>query len=228
MAVRSFALIGGGNIRCCPEVVACLSQLNTTDEVVVTLFDSNNERLDLMDRLARVILDRQKEQFTIRANSDLKDALEEATDVVLMFNEDCARRMTSSQTEVATDIANDEEILFSKGDANKPTPISELSFNTRQILSRPNLSHLTREEVISRAVSDFEREWSGNGSVISLIRDVPTSYRSFAWPAPLTETEIWQRPHQILRWIALDDSIYELIQAAEKSEFLRAIQSDLS
>lgn len=231
MPGRTVVIVGAGNIRCSPPVLATLSHWHPEeDEAVVSLFDSNEERLDLIDRLARRIFDDHNKTLTVRASSDLAEALENATDVILSLNEDGSRRMVGGQTtEDLHDVDNEESVLFSRGDTNRPTPVEELSPLTRQLLSRPKTLGLTREDVISQAAAQFaealdnppaDKEKSPAPRVLSLVRGVQLPFESLAWPAALSESELWQRPHQILRWIHADDQLHPLIEEAKSSPLL--------
>lgn len=225
MENRTICLLGAGNIRCCPEVLAVLAEMRSDNPFCIQLFDANPERLDLMDRLARVMVAEQKEFITIRATDNLPEAIEGATDFVLMFNEDGSRRMFNDSRQEVREVENNEDVWLSRGDLNRPTPVSQLSPETRQLLSRPAPEPVSRKIAILSAVDQFVQHWNKAGKVISLMREIDVQFDSLSWPAPLSETELWQRPHQILRWIEQDDSTYELGKSVESSEFARLFLS---
>ena len=57
MSRRSLALIGAGNIRCCPSVLASIAALGALEDLDIRLYDANQERLDLYFQLAGTIMD---------------------------------------------------------------------------------------------------------------------------------------------------------------------------
>jgi hypothetical protein len=188
---------------------------------VVSLFDANEERLDLMDRLARIIFDDFHPEITVRASSDLSEAMEDVDSVVLCLNEDGARRMVSGSVEEIKDVQRADAVGLRRGDVNRPTPVENLSPMTRQLLSKPKVLGMSREEAILGAVELFGSVWTGEGRVLSLMRGVSVIYESLEWPTALGEQELWMRPHQILRWINADESVFELVEAGRDSQFLK-------
>lgn len=218
MSQRVVCLVGAGNIRCAPPVLGALGAWRPDDGAVVSLFDANEERLDLVDRLARRIFDDFNKELVVRASSELSETLEGATDVILSLNEDGSRRMVGGQSsEDLHDVENDDSMLFRRGDGNRPTPVEQLSPMTRQLLSKPKAMDLSREDAIRAALGVFEEAWGGDGRVLSLIRGVEVEYESVDEPAALTDSELWMRPHQILRWIGRDELVDELIENGKSS-----------
>ena len=94
MSRRSLALIGAGNIRCCPSVLASIAALDTLDGLDIRLYDANQERLDLYFQLAGTIMDLSEREHDLFRKPVLKEALDKADVVILTLNEDCSRRMT--------------------------------------------------------------------------------------------------------------------------------------
>lgn len=226
MSDRVVCLVGAGNIRCAPVVLGALGAWRPDGEAVVSLFDANEERLDLVDRLARRIFDDFNKELIVRASSELAEALEGATDVILSLNEDGSRRMVGGQSsEDLHDVENDDSMLFRRGDGNRPTPVEQLSPMTRQLLSKPKAMDLSREEAIQAALGVFQEFWNGEGRVLSLIRGVEVEFESSDEPPALTESELWMRPHQILRWISGDEGLHELVEDARRSRVLEWLNS---
>lgn len=217
MSGRCVCLAGAGNIRCCPAVLGALSLWFPEGGVLISLFEANEERLDLMDRLARVVLE-EREDIVVRASSDLDEALAGVTDLILMLNEDGSRRMVGGSEEVVHDMGEGDSVEFRRGDGNRPTPVEQLSPLTRQVLSRPAVLGGSREEVVRaaglRVLDGFD------GRVCSLIRSVDLEVDGFDWPQPLSESELWMRPHEILRWISGDERLETLVEAGRSGPIL--------
>lgn len=213
-------VVGAGNIRCAPAVLGALAGWWPEGEASVSLFDANEERLDLIDRLARRVFDDFHKDMGVRASSDLAEALEGGTAVLLCLNEDGSRRMVGGSVDELEDVSNSDAVGFRRGDGNRPTPVEQLSPMTRQLLSRPRMVGGTREEAILRAVEVFREAWGGRGAVLSLLRGVETGFESVDWPGALSAEELWMRPHQILRWLGGDEALDGLVDAGRSGPVL--------
>lgn len=195
----------------------------------IRLLDWNEERMDLIDRLARQIQKKAEQEHQIKSSTDLEESLEDADHLVLSLYEDSSRRLIGPEPEPV----EEEEPLDEKGmsvvehglgDLNRPTPYQNLSQQTRLILHRPNLD-LSREEAIQKAAAKVLAKRPEKCRVLSLVRDVtielPENAEQVAWPPPLAESERQIKPHEILRWINEDPSIYDLLKEAEYSPVTR-------
>lgn len=63
----------------------------------IVMFDADEERLDLVDRFARLAFAGSKATHSLRSTSDSEEALEDAGLVVLQIEENCARKLTSTK-----------------------------------------------------------------------------------------------------------------------------------
>ena len=222
-------MVGAGNIRVAPIVIAALAEYFPDEEFEVRLFDANEERLDLIDRLARAVFEITKNEAIIKSSSDLDEALDGATDLILALNEDGSRRMIGrklSQT-VETVEASVGPMDVYGGDPNRPTPTDRLSERMKSMLQVADLPTGSRDEAVRSAweivkgsIPDSARRQ------INLTRDLEVDGANWDWPAPLTETEVQRQPHRILRWINYDEPIGDLLEEARGSALRRWIEGD--
>ncbi len=226
------SLVGVGNLRCGPPVVASLAAWGPEMEVEVRLFDSNEERLDLMDRFARVCLDRTNAGHALKATSDPAEALEDADSVVLTVSEDCARRMKGAvePTPVEAVPPGQSYLDLVRGDPNRPTPLERLSPQTRLILANPLRDDgRTREEALSEALESLLALAPPRARLLSLVRRVPLppgrEHDYLNWPSPLDTEQTLRVPHQILRWILGEATLDALLDEARRSPVLAWLES---
>ncbi|MCB0826267.1 MAG: hypothetical protein KDC26_08760 [Armatimonadetes bacterium] len=224
MRDRVVLLAGAGNVRCAPPVLASLATWYPDDVVTLSLFDANLERLDLIDRLARKLFDDFNRDLLIRSSTDLSEASEGTTDLVLMLNEDGSRRMVgavSSDKLQAFEEMEEDPFELRKGDRNRPTPPEQLSPATRNMLSQPKATG-PRDEVIL-AAANLVLEQTPDSRTVSLMRGVVlpsgTEHLHLNWPEPIDEMKLPLIPHQILRWIYCDEPTNDLIEAGRNNPF---------
>ena len=130
MRDRVILLAGDGKVRCATPVLASLATWYPDDIISISLFDANLERLDLISRLAQKLFDDFNRDLMIRSSTDLAEASEGTTDLVLMLNEDGSRRMVGavgSDTLQAFEEMEEDPFELRKGDRNRPTPPDQLS-----------------------------------------------------------------------------------------------------
>lgn len=221
MRERVVVVLGAGNLRCGPVVLASLAKWHPDDLVDIRLWDANEERLDLFDRLLRELLDHADTEHGVQSSSDARELLEGATDVIFTVHEDCARRLTGLHG--ATLYVPDESSTESqvRGDPNKPTHPESLSPQTRVILSSPANVSEPRESVVTKALAELLQSVPNSARVLSLQRGVPLpterQHEWLDWPAEVPENVLPLVPHQILRWLQGDESIDALLQSSSTS-----------
>jgi hypothetical protein len=191
----------------------------------VRLFDANPERLDLVDLLLRRLMDEWNSEVLVSASQDIGEVMEGATEVILTLHQDCARRMLGEGESASIDYF--EELnpldLYAGGDRNRPTPIDQLSPETRRLLTRPNDQEATRKSAIELASGQVLGLVDPSARVVSLMRGVDVANRELtflAWPDPLDDLQVAVVPHQILRWVRGDDGVGSLGEAADRSPLL--------
>lgn len=220
MRERVVVVLGAGNLRCGPVVLASLANWRPDDLVDIRLWDSNEERLDLFDRLSRELIDKANTEHKVVSTADVAEALEGATDVIFTVHEDCARRLTGlhKPTLFVPDDSFEDQV---RGDPNKPTHPESLSPQTQVILSSPANVSEPREEVVTRALRTLLAQVPVGARVLSLQRgiplptDMPHTWRD--WPAEIPEGNLAIVPHQILRWIQGDETMSDLLAEAARS-----------
>lgn len=218
MRDRVVSILGAGNLRCGPLVLASLATWTPDDLVTIKLFDASEERLDLFDRFLRECIDRATTEHVVMAMSSVHEALDGSTDAVFCVHEDCARRMMGRLQPELFDPKGPEVDQY-RGDPNRPTPPENLSRQTQTFLSSPIDRGETREEAISQALATMLEHVPEGCRLLSLERGValPTTreYLQLDWPDALSEVEKPTVPHQVLRWIQGDDSLEVLLETAK-------------
>lgn len=92
MTTSKIAILGAGSLRCCPPVLATLAQMTFEGDSDVFLWDADEERLDLFDRLGRRCFGAAKSKCRLLASSELSEALDSATVVLFQVGVHCARK----------------------------------------------------------------------------------------------------------------------------------------
>ncbi len=225
MPSRAVAVIGCGNLRCGPPVLATLASWYPDVPAEVRMFDANDERLDLFDRLARLLFDHTGNETVLRGTNELAEALDGATDVILTVHDDCARRMVGPRAArwLENLDAEEEDHELRRGDMNRPTPPAMLSQSTRSMIEVPVDSSLNREEAITAAQEMVVESAPADARILSVMRGVglpdgrPVTH--LAWPAPLDEATLSLVPFQVLRWVTRDDRLDNLVEAGKANPF---------
>lgn len=212
-------------MRTGPLVMASLARWYPDFPFSIRLFDANSERLDLIDLLLRGFLDSWNSEVSAASMGELDAALEGATDVILTLHEDCARRLfgiTNSEALAYFESAGEME-FYMGGDRNKPTPVSQLSENTRKLLESPK-GEGSREEVLVHSANTVLEKLPESVRVLSLMRGVNLEtgrkITEISWPEPIAEDQLAIVPHKILRWVRGDEGAFELGEIADKGPLL--------
>jgi hypothetical protein len=83
-------VIGVGNLQCGPAVVAALANYFGEREIEIVLWDADQERLELFDRLLRSLADLNRNPIFIMSTLDVDEALDGAWRVILCMDRNCA------------------------------------------------------------------------------------------------------------------------------------------
>ena len=225
MLTKMVCVLGAGSVEYAPHAIVTLASLASEFLLDIRLFDANEERLDLLDRLGRVCLDMTKLGHSIRSSSDPAEMLEDADAVIFAMTEDCARRIAAPGVDVEAadpDVTPETELPvleFGMGDPNRPTPVENLSQHTRLILQRPNMeisypqAMETSREVLRPLVPEKAR-------VLNLVEGFTfksDEERFENWPEKMSSEQVEVMPHQILRWIQGDPVFGRFIEDNRRS-----------
>jgi hypothetical protein len=205
-----------------PPVLAALAVWRPASDAEFRLFDANEERLDLFDRFFRACLDETGSEAPVRATTDLQEALEESTDVIVALNEDGSRRMLGLvDAKEFEDRLEESDLFIPPGDPNRPTPIERLSPRTRAILARPAQGGQDRPAVVTAALATVAASVPPSARALSLVRGalMPEGFEHdvLLWPDPLSAEQAARVPHQVLRWILGERTLKELLDEASRS-----------
>jgi hypothetical protein len=86
------AILGAGSVRCSPAVLASLATYFGERPLEIRMYDSDLERLDLFDRLARLCFIMTKNDHSLMSTTDPVECTEGAERVILQVGENCARK----------------------------------------------------------------------------------------------------------------------------------------
>jgi hypothetical protein len=95
MSALKVAVLGVGNIRCSVPVIASLATFFGERPLEIAFYDSDEERLDLFDRFARLCFLTTRVTHSLRSTADPAEALEGAEVVLVQMDENCARKLLS-------------------------------------------------------------------------------------------------------------------------------------
>ncbi|MBS1721606.1 MAG: hypothetical protein JSS66_01225 [Armatimonadetes bacterium] len=224
MQDRVVAVAGAGNMRCAAPVMGSMAVWAPDDLVEIRLFDANEERLDLVDRLLREALDVAGTEHVVKSSPSVEETMDGATEIIVTYHEDCVRRMHGRVPPVLYSPEEPGKLVDQvRGDPNKPTPPERLSEQTQTYLSMPTETEASREELLQSAIDYLEDRW-GELPMLNLVRGVAPSrlplVTSLNWPSELSVDQLQLVPHQILRWIHGDASLDEFLETCRESPVL--------
>ena len=219
MKRTAVSLIGVGSLRCGPPVLSSIAAMGLSRPLDLRLFDANEERLDLMARLAEQVIAMTGGEHGLVFTSSVEEALDGADAAVISLSEDCARRMTGKiAARVLLPVEPEEGTKLYDlygGDINSPTPLEELGPRTLAALSTPDAGRMTRQEALE-AATDQVLAQMGDVKALNLTRfDQATEHpghTALSWPEALTEEERTTMPHQILRWLGGDQELGQYLR----------------
>ena len=234
MRRKSIGLIGAGSLRCGPPILSSIAAMGLRRPLELRLFDANEERLDLMDRLAQQLFALTGTEHDVFCTPIVEEALEGVDAAVVSLTEDCARRMTgktAARVLLPVEPEDGTELYdLHGGDMNSPTPLEELGPQTLAALSTPDVGRVTREEAIEAALEDV-CGYLGEAKVLNLTRCAHATQHSahttLSWPAPLSDEERRSMPHQILRWLNGDQGLEQYLQKFGRSPLADWLRSEL-
>jgi len=211
-------------------VLASLAWIDPEQGCEVRLFDANEERLDLFDRFARLCFEKSGNEHAVLSSSEPAEALDQADDVIFCMGEDCARRFLREEPSDEEETNEKEDALeWRRGDFNRPTPLSKLSPHVRRIVTGNSQGDLTREDAIREALAKLWPLIPERAQRLSLLRGVtlPEAHTHLNWPAPLLPETREGLPHQVLRWIFLDDPVHDFLNAHKGTPVVQWLNGDL-
>jgi len=85
-------IVGAASLRCGIPVIASLATYFGERHLEVSLYDADEERLDLFAAFARKAFKFSDNPHTLRTSTDAAEMLEDADRVVLQLDENCARK----------------------------------------------------------------------------------------------------------------------------------------
>ncbi len=178
------AILGAGSLRCMPPVVSALSTYFGERPLEIRLYDADEERLDLMDRLARHSFQLTKATHDLLYRPNPAEAIDGADRIVLMVGRNCARKFMRVKF---SGVSSQDDLMITS-----------------------TLGTLLANAPPEADILSLERKSVG----------VPVSFfRRMDWPGEMSDEDLRWLPHQILRWIKAEETLYEFLDAQEASPF---------
>lgn len=199
--------MGAGSVRAAPPVLATLAGYFGERELDIALYDADEERVDLADRLARALFLATKATHRLSAGTDAAQALAGADHVVFCLGENCALKFLGLRR------------MPAHADLELPLELDPLApasvRRTRPSAPVGEVTDATREALIRRATDRLMVLPGQSASVLWLVRGVSAPadrrVRALEWPSELSSEERAAMPHRILRWIRGDEKLSDLL-----------------
>jgi len=194
------ALIGAGNMRVAPSVVAALATTCGERPLQVHLFEANAERLDLMDRFARVCFHRTDYGHQVLATDRAEEAVMDAPLVLLALDE-----------EGVVEWQSPSEPIPDRGEDYRPSDWSTEAW----VIPGQGDRTVEAEDLVDRLhqLRRAESTWvwleqSMIPTEAFLLEDI-----ALPWPTKICAESPEVIPHQILRWLGGDESLESWLES---------------
>lgn len=206
------AVVGAGNVRTAPWVLASLASFYPDWPVEVRLHDTHPDQLMLATMLFERLVECKVAEPEMTPTSELDEALLGADDIVVTLCSNTARRMVGPLRMPHLEALEAEPDPFElrKGDRNRPTRSGSLRPETREASSSPS-SELTEEQALGAAHEQVRLRASGRVLVVG--RREEQGWES--WVEPETDPrDDLALAYEILRWARRDepvDAVFDLV-----------------
>ena len=151
-------------------VVASLATFFGERQLEIAFFDADEERLDLVDRFARLAFATTKAPHSLRSTYDPSEALEDADLVIVQMGENCARKMLGVRRDQPDPTERALQELMSKVPAgahvlnliNDPLPVNyfamdwppELTEGQKRAVPHEILRYLNGEDYVYNVIKE--------------------------------------------------------------------------
>src|SRR5579872_2570625 len=92
MEPERIAVLGAGSVRSMPAISSSLAAYFGERPLSVSLFDGDEERLDLFDRFCRILFTFNRAGHTLSSTLDPVEAMDGAERIILCVGQNCAVR----------------------------------------------------------------------------------------------------------------------------------------
>lgn len=202
MSATKLVILGAGSVRCSPPVIASLATYFGERPLEIVLYDADEERVDLFDRLARLCFRMTEATHEISYCLDPAEALSGADRVVLQVGTNCARKYLKA----AGLLVLAEPEIEAAGSVQKDGFEIAPSDDRLIQLAIDQYLKLAPEEV---QVLSLQR--------LGIVLPEEERFRSVEWPPELGLADRVSVPHQALRYIKGEDYPHTLLQQNERS-----------
>lgn len=213
------AVLGIGSLRSGPPVVAALANYFGERELEVRLYDSDDERLDLFDRLARACFVVEKARHRLFSFNDHREALDEADAAIVCVGFNCARKLLGIKQEEPP--AEEQAPLHPVERAAECGPVSGMPRSW--YYGEPPKPEF-RAQVLRSALDILLEEVPADLPLLDMMRGAKLSGKRVSrleWPDALGEEERLALAHQVLRWVKGDEYLHTLLNAHRLSPIKR-------
>jgi len=191
--------VGSGSLRCCAPVLAGIFNCWWQPDSMLYLVDTNEERLDLSERLARCFAAESRSNLRVTTSDSLKASLKDATHVILAFG--FGYRGEEEEINLLQAWCVLSGVEWFEYEWRGGAKDERLDF-IRAVLLNP----------IFEEVNELLPTLARNSLVVNLVRPVALTAPLLAaeaihldWPPALSPDERVPLAHQILRWIRSEE-----------------------
>lgn len=212
--------VGSGSLRCCAPVFAGIFNCWWQPDSMLYLVDTNEERLDLSERLARCFAAESRSNLRVTTSDSMEASLKDATHVVLAFG------LSRYGEEEDEEISLLQAWCVLNGVQLPEREHEEISREERLDFMRAVLLNPIFEEV-NQLLPTLAR----NALVVNLVRPVELTAPLLAteaihleWPKELSPDERLPLAHQILRWIRSEEYLGGELLKNEQNPIVNALK----
>ena len=199
------AIIGCGSLRLGAPVIASVFAAKPPTGTVIHLTDPEPERLDLFERLARMLTSELKSETLILADDNSSEAIRGATHVALCFG------------------LGRKKARLSEWESSGASLTPELRELARAILLNDIFEH----------INDRLAQSAEPMTLVNFVRPIQLTSQLLSKAArhvrgpELADEERVPKAHEILRWIKGDEYVHDLLKGRTDTEVYEAIWGEM-
>lgn len=208
------AVLGVGSLRRGPAILASIAVAQPEPSWTIRLYDTEGERLDIMDRLARRLLIDDDLGPRILSSDDPADVIGPTTHVIVSIGINSAQKWFEPKS--APDCPDHRRLpamspVGMEAWFSRLPPEEQVSASTRE--SHPVEPEAEIVEFFRAAIPRAALPPKVLNLTPALIDLLDGATHCTNWPPVLSETQIVARPLQLLRWIKGEDRLDDLLRS---------------
>lgn len=213
--------IGSGSLRCCPQVLAGIFNCWWQPDSMLYLMDTNEERLDLSERLARCFAAESRSNLRVTTSDSFEGSFKDATHVILAFGLGYQPEIEGESARLLQALRACSGIEVGESEHKLNISRKERADFIRAVLLNP----------IFEQINELLPKLSRDALWINLVRPVELTAPLLAaeaihldWPKPLFPEERIPLAHQILRWIRSEEYLGEELLKNAQNPIVNALK----